>query len=140
MSVRSSITARLMETWAHGQEVYDQLGVVRVDGDRIKNIAVLGVNTFSWTFANRKLEAPCPTPHVRLAAPSGAIWEWNEDILSDRVEGGATEFCQVVAQTRNLADTSLRVTGEVATRWMTIAQCFAGPVSDPPAPGTRGPR
>ena len=26
MSARSSITARLMETWAHGQEVYDHLG------------------------------------------------------------------------------------------------------------------
>lgn len=31
MSARSSITARLMETWAHGQEVYDHLGVERID-------------------------------------------------------------------------------------------------------------
>ena len=38
MSARSSISARLMETWAHGQAVYDRLGVVRVDTDRIRNI------------------------------------------------------------------------------------------------------
>ena len=137
MSVRSSITARLMETWAHGQEIYDLLGVERVDTDRIHNIAILGMNTFGWTFVNRKLEVPEPVPHVRLEAPSGAIWEWNADVESDLVEGSAAGFCQVVTQVRSLADTDLRVTGDVANRWMSIAQCFAGPVSDPPAPGTR---
>ncbi len=137
MSVRSSITARLMETWAHGQEVYDLLGVVREDGDRIENIAFLGINTFGWTFRNRGLEVPEPMPRVRLTAPSGAVWEWNAEVEGELVEGSATEFCQVVTQTRALADTSLRVEGEVARRWMAIAQCFAGPVSDPPEPGTR---
>lgn len=137
MSVRSSITARLMETWAHGQEVYDVLGVDRVDTDRIKNIAQLGVNTFGWTFVNRGLEVPSQRPYVRLDAPSGALWEWNEPNAQERVEGSATEFCQVVTQVRSLGDTRLRVTGETARRWMSIAQCFAGAPADPPAPGTR---
>jgi uncharacterized protein (TIGR03084 family) len=137
MSVRSSITARLMETWAHGQEVYDVLGVERVNGDRIQNIAVLGVNTFGWTFVNRKLEVPKQVPYVRLTAPSGAVWEWNAPSDVERVEGSAAEFCQVVTQVRSLADTQLRVTGATASRWMSIAQCFAGPAADPPKPGTR---
>jgi uncharacterized protein (TIGR03084 family) len=137
MSVRSSITARLMETWAHGQEVYDVLGVERVNGDRIQNIAVLGVNTFGWTFLNRKLEVPKQVPYVRLRAPSGAIWEWNAPSDTERVEGSAAEFCQVVTQVRALGDTQLRVTGKTARSWMSIAQCFAGPAADPPAPGTR---
>jgi uncharacterized protein (TIGR03084 family) len=137
MSVRSSITARLMETWAHGQEVYDVLGVERLHSDRIQNIAVLGVNTFGWTFLNRKLEVPGDVPYVRLTAPSGAIWEWNAPSDVERVEGSAAEFCQVVTQVRSLADTQLRVTGETAKRWMSIAQCFAGPAADPPKPGTR---
>jgi uncharacterized protein (TIGR03084 family) len=137
MSARSSISARLMETWAHGQAVYDRLGAVRVDADRIRNVAVLGVNTFAWTFRNRGLEVPGPAPRVRLEAPSGARWEWNPEVHSDLVEGSATEFCQVVAQTRAWADTSLRVEGEVARRWLAIAQCFAGPPEDPPKPGTR---
>ena len=137
MSVRSSITARLMETWAHGQEVYDTLGVERVNGDRIKNIAVLGVNTFGWTFANRGLDVPSPVPHVRLTAPSGEVWTWNDPTEDNLVEGPATEFCQVVTQVRNIADTQLRVVGETAKRWMSIAQCFAGAPETPPAPGTR---
>ena len=137
MSVRSSITARLMETWAHGQELYDLLGVERVDTDRIKNIAVLGVNTFGWTFVNRSLDVPDKAPYVRLTAPSGAIWEWNDPDAADYVRGDATEFCQVVTQVRALGDTRLEVAGDTAGRWMAIAQCFAGPPEDPPAPGTR---
>lgn len=137
MSVRSKVTARLMETWAHGQELYDLLGVVREDKDRIKNIAQLGVNTFGWTFINRQMEVPDVKPYVKLTAPSGEIWGWNDANAENRVEGKATEFCQVVAQTRNIADTSLIVVGDVAAQWMSMAQCFAGPPNDPPAPGSR---
>ena len=137
MSVRSSITARLMETWAHGQAVYDALGVERQDTDRIRNIAVLGVNTFGWTYANRGLAVPETAPHVRLTGPSGAVWEWNDPDGADRVSGSATEFCQVVTQTRNVADTALTVEGDVAREWMRMAQCFAGPPEAPPAAGTR---
>jgi len=137
MSVLSAITARLMETWAHGQAIYDLLGVERVDTDRIQNVAYLGTNTFEWTFRNRGLEPPGPVPHVRLTAPSGAIWEWHADNGADRIEGAATEFCRVVTQSRNIEDTSLRVIGPVARQWMSIAQCFAGPPVDPPAPGVR---
>jgi uncharacterized protein (TIGR03084 family) len=137
MSVRSSITARLMETWAHGLAVYDALGVERVDTDRIRNIAVLGVNTFGWSFKNRGLEVPPAMPGLRLTAPSGAIWEWGGDRPGERIQGEAAEFCQVITQTRNVADTGLRVTGAVARQWMSIAQCFAGPPEQPPAPGSR---
>lgn len=137
MSARSSITARQMETWAHGQEVFDVLGLERQDGDRIRNIAHLGVATYGWAFMNRGEEVPEPAPHVRLQAPSGATWEWNEPQDDNRVEGTATEFCQVVTQVRNVADTGLTSTGGTARRWMEIAQCFAGPPETPPAPGSR---
>ena len=137
MSARSFITARLMETWAHGQEVYDILGAEREERDYIRNIAMLGVNTFGWTFANRKEPVPEAKPYVRLTAPSGEIWEWNEPSEVERIEGPAVGFCQVVAQTRNIADVDLKVTGPAATAWMTKAQCFAGPPNDPPASGAR---
>ncbi|MFT5775386.1 TIGR03084 family metal-binding protein [Hyphomonas sp.] len=137
MSARSSITARLMETWAHGQEIYDQLGVVRQNADRIRNIVVLGINTFGWTFKNRKLDIPETMPNVVLTAPSGEVWTYGEAGGPDRIEGPAEEFCQVVTQTRNVADTSLVVTGPIATQWMGFAQCFAGKPETPPAPGIR---
>ncbi len=137
MSVRSSITARLMETWAHSQAIYDLLGQTRTDTDRIKNVVVMGVNTFGWTFTNRKLAVPPDIPYLRLSAPSGEIWEWPQPHQANRIEGSAVEFCQVVTQVRNIADTALRVRGETAHRWMAIAQCFAGPPEEPPAPGSR---
>ena len=137
MSARSSITARLMETWAHGQAIYDVLGLGRVDHDRIRNIAHLGVSTYGWTFRNRGEVVPEPIPYIRLQAPSGAVWEWGESSTEERIEGPATAFCQIVTQTRNVADVEITVTGTNATRWMALAQCFAGKPNDPPKPGTR---
>lgn len=137
MSVRSSLTARLMETWAHGQEVFDVLGVVRRNGDRIRNIVVLGNNTYGWTFKVRREGAPEPRPHLKLTAPSGEVWLYNDPSESEVIEGLAEEFCQVVTQVRNIGDTRLKVTGANAANWMSKAQCFAGDAEPPPAVGTR---
>lgn len=137
MSVRSSLTARLMETWAHGQEVYDVLGERRRNGDRIRNIVVLGNNTYGWTYKVRGQEAPNPRAHLRLTAPSGEVWLYNDPSETELIEGLAEEFCQVVTQTRNIADTKLRVIGPNAVDWMSKAQCFAGAAETPPPPGTR---
>jgi len=137
MSVRSSITARQMETWAHSQAVFDMLGIHRRDGDRIKNIAVLCANTFGWCYTVRGLPVPATPPHLRLTLPSGALWTWFEPSEDNLIEGSATEFCQVSAQVRNIADTKLKFAGATARQWMSIAQCFAGPPEQPPAPGSR---
>lgn len=137
MGVRMFTTARYMETWAHGQAVYDLMRAEREHSDRIRNIAVIGVRTFAWTFQNRGLEPPGPPPYLRLVAPSGATWEWNTPSETEYIKGDALDFCQVVTQVRNIADTRLEVAGPVATRWMSIAQCFAGGPEDPPAPGAR---
>lgn len=137
MSVISSITARLMETWSHAQAIYDVLGVTRIDADRIGNIVRLGVNTYGFTWKNRRMDPPGPMPQLRVTAPSGAIWDYGDVSDSGMITGSATEFCQVVTQCRNIDDTSLEVTGEVAHQWMAFAQCFAGPPQDPPTAGTR---
>ena len=74
MGVRMFTTARLMETWAHGQEVYDLMGVARAPTDRLLHIATIGVKTFGWTFANRRQEPPGPPPIVDSAgAPSAGV-------------------------------------------------------------------
>lgn len=137
MSARSSMTARHMETWAHGQEVFDLFGAVRTAEDRIRNIVVLGINTFEWTYRVRGEDVPSTKPFVALTAPSGMLWEFGDSALTERVEGAAEDFCHVVAQTRNVADTTLRTYGAIAADWMSKAQCFAGPPAPPPAPGTR---
>ena len=137
MSVRSCIIARQMETWAHAQAIFDVLGQTRTDADRLKNVAHIGVTTYSWSFKVNGREPILPKPYVHLTAPSGAIWEWNDPQTDNIVKGSATEFCQVVTQCRNIGDTSLTTTGEAAREWMAIAQCFAGGPEAPPVPGKR---
>ena len=139
MGVMMFTTARQMETWAHGQEIFDLFGVVRVNSDRIRNIAVIGVKTFAWTFVNRGQQPPGPAPYVALTAPSGDVWSFNEYSEENFVEGSAVEFCHVVTQGRHIQDVNLTVCGDVAHEWMAIAQCFAGPPENPPEPGSRLP-
>ena len=86
-----------------------------------------------------RLEVPDVVPYVHLIGPSGAVWEWNDPSEVECVRGDAVDFCHVVTQGRNIADTALEVTGPVASHWMSIAQCFAGGAVDPPPAGSRGP-
>jgi len=137
MSAISSITARQMETWAHGQEVFDVLGIIRPAHDRIRNICHLGVATFGWSFKNRHIPIPEHTPYVCLTAPSGKLWEWNAPNSPHSITGTALAFAEVVTQVRNIEDTNLIVDGAVANQWMAIAQCFAGIPENPPSKGTR---
>jgi uncharacterized protein (TIGR03084 family) len=137
MSARSFATARLMETWAHGQDVVDALGTVRAESDRIRHICHLGVATFSWSWRVRGEEPPAPQGSVRveLELPSGAGWSSGPEDAADVVRGPALDFCLVVTQRRNVAATALAVVGPVATSWMQVAQCFAGsPTTGPPPP------
>ena len=137
MSVKSCIIARQMEHWAHAQALFDIFGIDRINEDRLQNVAHIGVTTYSWSFKVRQIEPPKPKPYVRLTAPSGAIWEWNDPQDDNKIEGSATEFAQVVTQCRNIHDTKLKMTGKTAKQWMDIAQCFAGGAETPPAAGTR---
>lgn len=136
MSARSAITARQMETWAHGFEVFDMLGQTRIEDDRIQNIVVLGVNTFGWSHQVHGLPVPDTMPELILTAPSGVEWRFG-DPAAGRITGPATGFAAAVTQTRAFADTGLTMEGEIATTWMAHAQCFAGPPETPPAPGSR---
>jgi uncharacterized protein (TIGR03084 family) len=137
MSALSSATARLMETWAHGQDVFDALRLKRTNSDRLRHIAFLGVNTFGWTYTNRGLEKPATAVRVELTAPSGAVWTWGPADATNRISGPAEGFCLVVVQRRHMDDTGLEVIGDVARDWMLKAQCFAGPPTDGPKPGER---
>ena len=137
MSARSSISARQMEVWSHGQALFDLMGLTRPESDRLGNVARICANTFGWAFRVRGLPVPDHAPGLRLTAPSGVVWEWNDQAGDNHISGSAVEFCQVCTQTRNIADTALQVEGAVARQWLAIAQCFAGAPHDPPAPGTR---
>jgi len=137
MSVRSCIIARQMEHWSHAQAIFDVLGQDRTHGARLKNVAHIGVTTYSWSFKVHDMEPILPKPYVHLKAPDGTFWVWNTPQDDNRIDGDAHEFCQVVTQCRNIGDTKIVTKGEAAKTWMKIAQCFAGGAETPPAKGQR---
>jgi len=134
MSVASSLTARIMETWAHGQDVFDALRAEHPVTPALHHVCYLGVRTFGFSFVANELEPPTGAISVELIAPDGSPWTFGDADATDRVRGPALDFALVVTQRRNLADTALEITGDAATQWMAIAQAFAGPPGGGRAP------
>ena len=130
MSAVSFATARVMETWAHGQDVADALGVERGPSARLRHVAEIGVRTRGFVYASRDMPVPDAAVRVELTGPRGEVWTWGPDDATDRVRGSALAWCLVVTQRRNPADTDLVVEGDAAREWVAIAQAFAGPPTD----------
>jgi uncharacterized protein (TIGR03084 family) len=129
MSMKSFVTARLMETWAHGQDVIDALGLDPMVSDRLRHIAFIGVRARPFSYVNRGRDVPDGDVRVELTAPSGETWAWGES-TTDTVRGSALDFCLAVTQRRHRDDTDLVIEGPLAQDWMAIAQAFAGPPTD----------
>ena len=133
MGAKSFLTARLMEAWAHGQDIVDALGVERTPTDRLRHIAQLGYITRGWTHINRGMDVPDTPVRVELTSPSGEKWSFGPDDATESIVGSAEDFCLVTTQRRHVDDTALVVTGTSARDWMEKAQLFAGPATDGPA-------
>ncbi|MFE0101689.1 TIGR03084 family metal-binding protein [Streptomyces sp. NPDC059009] len=127
MSAASMATGRLMETWAHGQDVADALGVERRATDRLRHVARIAVRARNFAFGLRGLEAPDADFRIELTAPSGALWTFGPDDAAQRVTGPALDFCLLATQRAHRDDLAVRAEGPDADRWLDIAQAFAGP-------------
>ena len=127
MSAASMATARLMETWAHGLDVADALGVTRPATARLRSIAHIGVRTRDFAFTVHGLPVPAEPFLVELLAPDGSMWSWGPADAGQRVTGSAEDFCMLVTQRRPRAELDVTAIGDDAATWLTIAQAFAGP-------------
>lgn len=135
MAAMSKATARLMETWAHGQDVADALHVTRDPTDRLKHIVHIGVRALPYAYSVRKMDVPEQPLRVEVTAPSGEVWTWGPDDADNVVRGSALDLALVVIQRRHRDDTSLEAVGLVADEWLSIAQAFAGPPGAGRRPG-----
>ncbi len=108
----------------------------RVPTDRLRHVAHVGVRARPFSYLIRGKDVPDGRIDVTLTAPSGGVWSWEVGTSNggeiSTVAGPALDFCLVVTQRGNLADTDLSISGDQAGEWMSIAQAFAGP----PGPGT----
>jgi uncharacterized protein (TIGR03084 family) len=136
MGAKSFLSARLMETWAHGTDVADALGASRPPTERLRHIAQLGYNTRRWSYQVRGEKVPEGEVRLELQSPGGSTWTWGSDSAEESVSGLAEEFCLVVTQRRRVDDTSL-VASPLGMHWLERAQAFAGGATSGPA--RRGP-
>lgn len=136
MPISRLLAARHMAVFCYGQDIFDAFEVRRMPTDRIHAVADFGVRTRALAFATHDQDLP-EMPFVRLLAPSGRTWTWGDAQAPERIAGSAEQFCLVVTQRRNIADTALDVTGPGAARWMDIAQTIGGPPLQSPGPGMR---
>ncbi|MGW7415101.1 TIGR03084 family metal-binding protein [Streptomyces sp. NPDC054863] len=130
MSVASMATARLMETWAHGQDVADALGVRREPTARLRQVARIGVRARDYAFFVRGLPAPAEEFRVELTGPGGELWAYGPQDAAQRVTGPALDFCLLTTQRAHRDDLALHAEGADADRWLDIAQAFAGPAGE----------
>jgi uncharacterized protein (TIGR03084 family) len=135
MSALSFLSARLMETWIHGQDVADALHIERTPTARLRHVAHIAVRARAFNYAQHGMTPPDAEVRVELRAPDGESWERGPDGAPDRITGVAEDFCLVATQRRHLADTDLQVDGDHAREWMRIAQAFAGPPGTGRKPG-----
>lgn len=136
MSAVSMATARLMETWAHGQDVADALGVGRTSTNRLRHVAHIGVRARDFAFRTHRLDPPGEAFRVELTGPEGDVWAWGPEDAAERVTGPALDFCLLATQRRHRADLALVAVGENAHHWLDIAQAFAGPPGSGRTPHT----
>ncbi len=135
MAARSKVTARIMETWAHGQDIVDGLGVTRTPSARLRHVCHIGVRARSYSYMANTLSIPAQEVRVELTAPTGELWTWGDAAASDRVAGDALGFALLVTQRRHRHDVDLVAEGAEADRWLDIAQAFAGPPGEGRQPG-----
>jgi uncharacterized protein (TIGR03084 family) len=118
------VPLRLMETWAHGQDVFDTLGVPHRATSRLRHVASLGVAGRELSFYAAQLPPLAEPFRVELAGPDGQTWVWGPEDAAQRVRGSALDFCLRVTHRRSLAETGLTAIGEDAQKWLEIARVF----------------
>ncbi|MET8747914.1 TIGR03084 family metal-binding protein [Streptomyces sp. NPDC004728] len=134
MSVASMATARIMETWAHGQDIADALGVTRTPTARLRHVARIGVRARDYAYLVRGIKAPEGEFRVELEAPGHGPVVFGPEDAPQRVTGPLVDFCLLVTQRAHRDDLAVRAVGPDADQWLDIAQAFAGPAGPGRAP------
>jgi uncharacterized protein (TIGR03084 family) len=124
MRTPSLVTARLMETWAHGLDVRTALQVDAVDSDRLAHVAWLATRALPYAFSVAGRSAPAGPLRVELTLPSGGLWTAGPEDAASRITGSAGEYCRVFVQRRSRADTNLVIEGDAADAAIAVARAF----------------
>lgn len=121
MSAQTFATFRLMETWAHGLDIYEALQMEVEDTPRIRHVCWLGWKTLPYAFKTAGLDySPI---RIEVIGPGYAKWVYGPEDTEDRIKGAASEWARVAVR-RAPGDIRLEVTGEVAAQAVEVAQAY----------------
>ncbi len=126
MSPKAFATARLMETWAHGLDIFETVGEAPRDTDRLRHVALLACLARPWAYQINGLQPPSTALRVELILPSGKLWSYGPEDAPEVIRGSASEFCRVAVRRLHYKDTKLKAQGQEAKRFLEIAQTYAG--------------
>jgi uncharacterized protein (TIGR03084 family) len=121
----SLVSARLMETWAHGLDVYAAVGVEPPDSDRLAHVAWLATRALPYAYTVAGREPPGDPIRVELTLPSGAPWANGPVGAADRITGTASEYCRVFVHRLAVDDAvTLRAEGDAAADALRVARAY----------------
>jgi len=126
MSARSFADARLMETWAHGLDCYDALGMAPGDTVRLRRIAALGLRALPYAFGITDVHPPgdVRTIALDLSGPGGERWWLGPEGTTEVISGTAGDWCRVVTRRRKAHETSLRATTPLGAAALVVARAY----------------
>ena len=122
MSARTFATFRLMETWAHGLDIYKALEIEVEDTARIRHVCWLGWKTLPYAFKAAGLDySPV---RVEVIGPGYAKWVYGPEDTDDLIKGSASDWARVVVRRIKPKEVRLKVTGDTAQKAVEVAQAF----------------
>jgi uncharacterized protein (TIGR03084 family) len=121
----SLVTARLMETWAHGLDVRAAVGAPRADTDRLAHVAWLATRALPYAYSVAGREPPGDPLRVELTLPSGAAWTYGPEDAVNRITGPADEYCRVfVNRATPERATNVHAEGDAAVDALRVSRAY----------------
>lgn len=127
--------AGMMETFGHGQDIADALGVRRMPPAGLRHLVEFVARTWDFGYQARGLAAPGIELGFELTAPSGDVWRIGAQDSGERITGPAVDLCLLATRRRHRDDLALTADGPEAEHWLDIAQAYRGPAGSGRLPG-----
>jgi uncharacterized protein (TIGR03084 family) len=110
LSPASFVSARVMETWAHGLDCFDAVGAEPPYTDRLRHVADLSLRALPYAFMIHGADGPGPV-RLDLTSPSGDAWCIGPEDATTVIAGAAADWCRVAVR-RDRGDERTRLRGE----------------------------
>lgn len=122
MSARTFATFRLMETWAHGLDIYATLGLDVEDTSRIRHVCWLGWKTLPHAF--KEAGEDYEPVRIEVIGPGYAKWVYGPAETNQVIKGSASDWARVAVRRAKPGATRLKYEGEYARKALQVAKAY----------------